>query len=229
MSTYWKWQTRRLKFVAKVRPSNVDKITREGEATVRLCNYVDVYKNDTIIGDLDFMESSATDAQISTFSLRQGDILITKDSETPFDIGVPAIVDQSAAGVVCGYHLSMIRPTLVDPKFLFWALQAKPVREYFAYMAKGVTRYGLTSGAINDVHIPYPELPMQVAIARFIDAETAKIDRMIGLLGGKQAAATAGPNSMLKLLVARRLLIISAAVTGTINVAMSTREPEMVA
>ena len=39
--------------LAAVRPSNVDKKSVEGEKAVRLCNYVDVYKNDYITDALD--------------------------------------------------------------------------------------------------------------------------------------------------------------------------------
>ena len=34
-----------------MRVSNVDKHTKPGETPVRLCNYVDVYKNDTSAAD----------------------------------------------------------------------------------------------------------------------------------------------------------------------------------
>lgn len=40
------WMTHKLKNVASLIVSNVDKIVNENEQPVRLCNYVDVYKND---------------------------------------------------------------------------------------------------------------------------------------------------------------------------------------
>ena len=42
------WGVRRLRDVADLRVSNVDKHEKDGEVPVRLCNYVDVYKNDRI-------------------------------------------------------------------------------------------------------------------------------------------------------------------------------------
>ena len=42
------WEVKKVKHVAEILPSNVDKLTIEGETTVRLCNYVDVYKNEKI-------------------------------------------------------------------------------------------------------------------------------------------------------------------------------------
>ena len=68
------WSTLRLKEFASVRPSNVDKKSVEGERTVRLCNYIDVYKNGRITEGMEFMEATATDAQIEQFSIRGGDV-----------------------------------------------------------------------------------------------------------------------------------------------------------
>ena len=96
--------------MVELRTSNVDKKSEDGEKAVRLCNYVDVYKNDKITMSLDFMEATATEAQIERFALQVGDIVITKDSETPDDIGVPALITETAPDLVCGYHLAILRP-----------------------------------------------------------------------------------------------------------------------
>lgn len=95
-----------LKRVAAIRSSNVDKIVTEGEHSVRLCNYVDVYYNERITDQLSFSAGSAGASEIEKFALRSGDVIITKDSETPDDIAVPALVEPSVDGVVCGYHLA---------------------------------------------------------------------------------------------------------------------------
>src|SRR5262245_34412990 len=47
------WEVRRLKTLARVELSNVDKKSVEGEESVRLCNYTDVYYNERITGDLE--------------------------------------------------------------------------------------------------------------------------------------------------------------------------------
>jgi type I restriction enzyme S subunit len=170
-----------LRRLVTIRSSNVDKIMEEGEEIVRLCNYVDVYYNDRITGDVEFSEGSAKPQEITKFGLRADDVVITKDSETPDDIAVPALVDPSAEGIVCGYHLAILRPNpseIIGP-FLFWSLKAKPTREAFGLAAQGVTRYGLTLNGIGSVSIPVPDLATQEAIAAFLDRETARIDKLI--------------------------------------------------
>ena len=86
------WEVRRIRNAAEMRVSNVDKHTKDGEQSVRLCNYVDVYKNNRIIDSMSFMRATATPEEIARFRLRIGDVLITKDSEAWDDIGVPCLV-----------------------------------------------------------------------------------------------------------------------------------------
>src|SRR5580700_3272112 len=69
------WGSLRLKYIALTQLSNVDKKTVDGEIPVRLCNYVDVYKNDFITADIEFMQATATENQVASFTLKAGDVL----------------------------------------------------------------------------------------------------------------------------------------------------------
>ena len=117
------WGVSRIDDVADVFFSNVDKHTVEEEKPVRLCNYVDVYKNERITSTIDFMEASAEEREMEKFQIRRGDVLATKDSEEPDDIAIPSLVAEELPGVLCGYHLAMIRPrsNRVYGPFIAWA------------------------------------------------------------------------------------------------------------
>jgi type I restriction enzyme S subunit len=175
------WEVRRLRNAAEMRVSNVDKHTKEDEQPVRLCNYVDVYKNDRIRASMVFMQATATRDEIARFRLEAGDVLITKDSEAWNDIGVPALVEDSAADVICGYHLALLRPfpQVVLASYLFRTLQSVPTAYQFHVEANGVTRYGLSHSAIKSIWIPLPSLPEQAAIVRFLDHVERRIRRYI--------------------------------------------------
>ena len=69
------WNVRRLRTVAEMRVSNVDKHTREGEMPVRLCNYTDVYKNDHIKQAIGFMGATASRDESERFRLEPVDDL----------------------------------------------------------------------------------------------------------------------------------------------------------
>src|SRR5580658_2986078 len=101
------WRLVPLASVAEVRFSSVDKLSESAERPVRLCNYTDVYSNRYITDDMPFMRATATQAEIDRFGLKVGDVIITKDSETPNDIGVSAVVDSASDDLVCGYHLAL--------------------------------------------------------------------------------------------------------------------------
>ena len=191
------WAGARLLEVADAWTSNVDKHTVEGQPAVRLCNYVDVYKNDAITDSIDFMSASATREQIRKFRIRRDDTVITKDSETADDIGVPAFVEYEADDLICGYHLAIVRPDArrVVPKFLYWALDSEPTARQWGVTAAGVTRVGIRSTDLNKVTIALPPLDEQRAIADYLDRETAQIDALvakqeefIGLLRERRSA-----------------------------------------
>lgn len=175
------WRVARLQHLAATATSNVDKHSVDGQTAVRLCNYVDVYKNDAITPDMDLMPATATPEQIARFALRRGDVVITKDSETSDDIGVPAFVADSARDLVCGYHLSIVRPRerVTDPRFLYWLLESDVARTQWSVLATGVTRVGLKTGDIARLQVPFPPLPEQRAVADYLDRETAQIDTLI--------------------------------------------------
>ncbi len=179
------WKAHRIKHLANVRLSNVDKLAVEGEAPVRLANYVDVYKNERITADMELMAATASADQIARLSLQAGDVLITKDSETPDDIGVPAFVPETVEDVVCGYHLAMLRPDMgrLHGAFLHRWLQGNIAKAHFTSHATGMTRYGLGKGDIGDAPVMWAPLEEQAAISAFLDRETSKIDTLIAEQG----------------------------------------------
>jgi type I restriction enzyme, S subunit len=176
-----RWSVRRLRDVADLRVSNVDKHEKDGEVPVRLCNYVDVYKNDRITEQIPFMRATAAEDEVERFRLRHGDVLITKDSETWTDIGVPALVEYEAPDLVSGYHLALLRPrrARMEGAFLLRALQTADVAHQFHVRATGVTRFGLSHAEIKSVLVPVPPLAEQLAIVRFLDHADRRIQRAI--------------------------------------------------
>ncbi len=175
------WKVIRLKYVALANPSNIDKKSVEGETSVQLCNYMDVHKNEFITADMSFMSATATDSQIAKFSLKKGDVIATKDSEDTEDIAIPAVVKEDLDGVVCGYHLTHIKPIpdRLSGFYLFRLFQSDTFNKQFTVKANGVTRYGLSTDAFNDAFICLPPIDEQVAIANYLDVKTTLIDETI--------------------------------------------------
>ena len=203
------WQVLRLKHIAKVNFSNVDKHTVEGEKSIRLCNYVDVYYNDYISEDFELMHATATKAEIEKFTLKSGDVIITKDSEAWDDIAVSAYVPEDMPSVLCGYHLARIRTieNQADGKYLFRAFCSHSINYQFKVVTTGVTRYGLGKYGLDNALFVVPSKKEQTAIANFLDLKTAQIDALIDKV-----------QKSIDLLREKRSALITAAVTGKIDV-----------
>ena len=209
------WEVSKLKFIADVCPSNVNKKTDDGEASVRLCNYVDVYYNERITSALDFMQASATPEERAKFQLRAGDVCVTKDSEEWSDIAVPAFVVEDIPDLLCGYHLAMARPKKdrLTGAYLARAFGARGINEQFQVEALGITRYGLGQHALINGVFPVPPLDEQRAMAEFLDRETERLDALM-----------AKKEQLIALLLERRSTLISHAVTKGLNPNASMRD-----
>ena len=154
------WEVKRLKYIANVQFSNVDKKSYENEEDVFLCNYLDVYNNEFINSKIGFMKATALPREIEKFTIKYGDVLTTKDSETPDDIANAALVTEDFNNVLCGYHLTHIRPDrrFLLGEYLFRLFYAKKFNDQFAVSANGITRYGLSTHSFNSSYISLPSI-----------------------------------------------------------------------
>jgi type I restriction enzyme S subunit len=115
------------------------------------------------------------------FEIKKGDVLITKDSESWDDIAVPAMVAEDFSGVLCGYHLAIIRslPGAFHAGYLFRLFCSEMLNYQFKIEANGITRFGLPAAAIDNALLLRPPLSEQELISEYIDRETARIDALI--------------------------------------------------
>lgn len=162
-------ETIKLGEVASILISNVDKKTKAGQQPVRLCNFVDVYKNWAITEKIaeGFMKSSANKSEIEKFSVRKGYCAITKDSETRDDIGIPTYFADDFCDVVLGYHCALLVPneTRLLGNYLNLILNSSYAKKYFEFNASGSgQRYTITNDIIASFPVPVPSLSEQQRI-----------------------------------------------------------------
>ncbi len=202
------WEVKKLRYLANCFPSNVDKHSKPNEREVRLCNYTDVYKNDYITNDLDLMIATASDEQINKFALKEGDIVITKDSETASDIAVPTYIQETLKNVVCGYHLAIIRTYQSSySRYLYQALKTKLFNTQFEICSNGITRVGLGNSDLKNGYFLLPTQKEQIQIADFIEKESFRI-----------AAAISLKQQEIEKLKEYKATLINSAVTGKIKI-----------
>jgi type I restriction enzyme S subunit len=163
----------KLETVADIKLSNVDKKTKNDEMAIKLCNYTDVYKNAFINEDKvkHFMEATCNENEYNKFLLQEGQVAITKDSETPDDIGIPTYIAQNFEDVVLGYHLSLITPQSekLDGKFLNYWLYTKQIKSYFENNAGGSgQRCSLNLDVIKSIPLFLPNKKIQEKISSLL-------------------------------------------------------------
>jgi type I restriction enzyme S subunit len=208
------WEVNKLKFVSNVRPSSVDKHIFQEENQVLLCNYTDVYYNEFIDEKTELKKGSCSDEEFRKYKVKIGDVIITKDSETPNDIGIPCLIKSDFTNVVCGYHLSIITPKeTVIGGYVFYQLKTQRVKSYFEINSNGITRYGLGKSSIEETLILLPPVLEQEKIVSYIDIETKKIDELVSI-----------EKKRIETLKEYRQSMISEVITGKIRVCEEVSE-----
>lgn len=171
----------KLKELANIELSNVDKKIKDDELSVTLCNFVDVYRNWAITNNISklFMKATATKNEIKKFTLKKGYVAITKDSETRDDIGIPTYIADDLENTILGYHCVLIKPEndKLNGKYLNAILNSKMAKKYFANNASGSgQRYTLTVDIIGNFPIPLIDINEQKRIGNIFSNIDNKIE-----------------------------------------------------
>lgn len=203
------WNIEVLKHISSVELSSVDRHEYEDEKRVNICHYPDVYKNEYIDSKSVLPSGTCSDNEFEKFSLRRGDILLTKDSESPDDIGIPTIVNEDLDNTVCGYHLAIIRMKSTDfhSEFIYRYIESKNVKDYFYVSSSGITRFGLGKGSIENLKVVAPPEDEQKQIAHKISMVSRTTKQLSERLLARKA-----------LLKEYRQSLISSVVTGKVRV-----------
>lgn len=202
------WSVVKLKHYGDISFSSVDRHQYDEERKVSICHYPDAYKNDFISSRTKISSGTCTESEFERFQLIEDLVVLTKDSESADDIGVPAYISETLQDGVVGYHLALVNTNKehLFGKYLFRYLQTDLASSVFETSANGVTRFGLGKPAIENSFIPLPSLPEQKQIARFLDHQTGIID---ALIDKKEA--------LIEKLKEQRQAIINEAVTKGLN------------
>jgi type I restriction enzyme S subunit len=141
-------------------------------------------------------------------SLRAGD-LVTVRTGYP---GTTATVPSEFDGCQCfTLVLSTPKRTAHGP-FFSWVLNSDYGASYFEMEGWGTAQTNISVPIVRFMPVPRPSFPEQVAIAAYLDAETAKLDALAGKV-----------EEAVERLQEYRTALITAAVTGKIDVRLYDR------
>lgn len=158
-----------------------------------------------IVPDTGVSVSRERALELSRFRLTVNDIVLGRKGE----VDKAGLVEGAADGYLCGSDSMMLRPEkrIVHPKYLWWFLQSPAAHEQLERFAVGSTVAGLNQRTLRDVRLPVPTLTEQQRIVGDLDQATAAIWNAVSV--AKRSVELARE---------RRAALISAAVTGKIDV-----------
>lgn len=116
-------------------------------------------------------------------TLKRGDVLMTEGGDLD-KLGRGTVWDAEIENCLHQNHVFAVRPepSKLLPEYLALVTQSSYARAYFESTGTKTTNLASTSSSkIRDFRIPLVGLDEQRRIADFLDAETARIDRMVQL------------------------------------------------
>jgi len=198
------WELKRLKQVSSgltvgvvVNPSKY--VSPSGVPFLR---GVDVIEGRILLNRVQYMSEHANKLHHKS-TLRAGDLVSIRVGYP----GVTAVVSAELDGSNCASLLITRRSERINSEFLCYLMNSAMGRAQFKMLQDGAAQEQINvSDAVNFI-VPRPPKDEQQAIADFLDREIAKIDALITKI-----------EEAMKLLKEHRTALISAAVTGKIDV-----------
>lgn len=140
-----------------------------------------------------------------------GDIVLGRKGE----VDKAALVAETDAGFICGSDSMLLRPSSeTDPAYLWWFLQSPSAHNQLERWSVGSTVAGLNQTTISKVLLPLPSLQEQQRIVDKLSAQVLKIDEL-----------SEKTRQSIELLRERRSALVSAAVTGRLDVREGDSKP----
>lgn len=179
------WEQFCLKELGELSTSSVDKKVEPSEKWVSLINYMDVYRNDFILPNMDLMRVTASVSEIDRFQIRKDDVLFTPSSETPDDIGHAALVLDDMPCTLHSYHTVRFRqfsPRQIEGRYAGHIFKQRAFRKYVARHSTGSTRYTLSLAEFSQAKISVPPVMEQRWIAQILDTLDIQIRQTKALI-----------------------------------------------
>ena len=210
------WEVRPLKAALSRNDSGVwGDEPNEHEGTIVLRSTEQTIDGDWAISDPARRTLSSREKMGALLSV--GDLVVTKSSGSEFHIGKTSLVTDQVAHLKACFSNFMQRlrclPPL-DPRLAWYLLNSPIGRQQLVFNSNTTTGLANLNGTIlGEVATPIPSLDNQHAIITFLDEETARIDGLSSRV-----------DTAIERLQEYRTALVTAAVTGKIDVRESTRE-----
>ena len=201
------WRVKRLRFCAKINPSRAELGDLAGDTPVSFFPMESIAE---AVAPLSANERRLEEVETGYSFFRENDVAIARITPC-FENGKRALFRKLTNGIGFGTTELIVLRACADesaPEFLYWLCATSQ----FMRLAEG-SMYGtggqkrVSEAFVRNYRAAIPSISEQLDIASFLDQETAKIDALIEQ-----------QQRLITLLQERRSALVSAAVTGKIDV-----------
>ena len=170
-------------------------------------SYGDVYKNRQLPEKAGGLVRSS-DSDRLTYTVKEGDVLFTRTSETIAEIGFSSVCMSDMTDAVFAGFLIRFRPNIeaINKTFSKYYFQNELLRAFFVKEMNIVTRASLSQELLKRMPVVLPPEEEQVLICQYMDKKNEALKALIE-----------ESKRSIDLLKERRTALISAAVTGKID------------
>lgn len=201
------WARRRIKHIGETSLGKMldgGRVVRDGDEPRPYVRAADV-RADGSVNLVDLNEMPFSEAEMSVFSLRAGDVLLIEGGAT---VGRPGFLWESAPGIAFQKTVNRLRVgPQVDARFVYWSMLRLYESAYYANHYGAVSFVHLTGEKLREIELHLPSADEQRAIVAYLDEQTAKIDTLI-----------VEAERFIELSKERRAALVTAAVTGQVDV-----------
>lgn len=126
----------------------------------------------------DVKEMNFSAAEVSTYKLRRGDVLVAEASGSATEVGKPAVWDESLP--VCCFQntLLRLRSDVLLPDYLYYVILALARSGAFARASKGVGIHHLSKTGLASTQIEVPAIEAQRELVGTISEQQQSYDRL---------------------------------------------------
>ena len=135
---------------------------------IKFISVMDILNNPVITYDCIRASVQATDAEISSFSVENGDILFQRSSETLEDVGRANVYIDDKVAVFGGFVIRGKKKANYDPLFFRYLLSSPYARKRIIPMGAGAQHFNIGQEGLSKVSLNFPSIEEQTKIASLL-------------------------------------------------------------
>ena len=135
---------------------------------IKFISVMDILNNPVITYDCIRASVQATDAEMSSFSVENGDILFQRSSETLEDVGRANVYIDDRVAVFGGFVIRGKKKANYNPLFFRYLLSSPYARKRIIPMGAGAQHFNIGQEGLSKVLLNFPSIEEQTKIASLL-------------------------------------------------------------